>query len=396
MKKHNILTLTLLSLAALGASAQSAFDRALNTVVRNNLTARVEAARTEAEVEALKAENTLPGLEADFTHVWGSPKDAGNKWDFTVTQGFDWPGVYSARAEAIRNSQTAAQYLREASALEVRQEVRLLLLDIINNAKLLKMQKQLVERADAVAEKYRKGADQGELTRIDYNKAKLERITAHRELHSLEATQGELATQLSTLNGGLSVDTIIAALGTEYPTGALESTPELLQLLRDRDPQYAAMIASASAAQAKAKTERLSRLPSFKVGFSHETELGGSFNGFTVGISLPSWSRKHQVQAAKLEAIALQTEADMYLIKREAEIKADREGLAPLRTIIDEYEPIVKDQTNFTLLKKAFDAGEINYITYIQEVNYFTEANRYYLNALYEYNLALARLAKYN
>lgn len=396
MKKHNILTLALLALSAFGATAQTAFDTALNTVVRNNLTARAEEARSQSEISAMKAENTLAGPEVEYSRVWGSPREIGTKWDLSVTQSFDWPGIYRARAEAVKQATVAAQYLREATALDVRQEVRLLLLDIINSNKLIKMQTDLAERADAVADKYRQGAEQGELTRLDYNKAKLERITVHRELHSLEAQRAQIVDQLLALNGGQPVDEIVASLGTDYHTEQLLNTPQMLQLLRDRDPKYNSLMASSQVALAKVKTEKMNRLPGFTVGYTHEQD-GGSFNGFTVGISLPSWSgRKHQIESAKMESIALATEADMYLIKREAEIKADQDQIKSLRTIIDEFEPVVNDNSNFTLLRKAFDAGEINYITYIQEVNYFTEATRQYLEALYAYNVALARLSKYN
>lgn len=54
------------------------------------------------------------------------------------------------------------------------------------------------------------------------------------------------------------------------------------------------------------------------------------------------------------------------------------------------------DDSNFELLKKALDAGQISFLTYMQELNYFLSARRDFLEAHYRYHLALARLQRYN
>ena len=76
-------------------------------------------------------------------------------------------------------------------------------------------------------------------------------------------------------------------------------------------------------------------------------------------------------------------------------MNGDRKQLDTLRHIMDEYEPVVNEKSNYELLHKALKAGQITFLTYIEESNYFIAAKRDYLDTLYEYNLILTRLARY-
>ena len=141
MKLKTITASWLLS-ATLAASA-TPFDDALATLLANNLAPRAEQLRAQAEIETMKADNQLPPPEAEFSRVWGSNAEVGNKWALSISQGFDWPGIYSARREAVRKARTASQYLYESTLLEARAEARQLLIDAIHNAQLLDMQTEL-------------------------------------------------------------------------------------------------------------------------------------------------------------------------------------------------------------------------------------------------------------
>lgn len=393
MKLKTITASWLLS-ATLAASA-TPFDDALATLLANNLAPRAEQLRAQAGIETMKADNQLPPPEAEFSRVWGSNAEVGNKWALSISQGFDWPGIYSARREAVRKARTASQYLYESTLLEARAEARQLLIDAIHNAQLLDMQTELAGYVDAMVEIYRKGAEEGTETRLDYNKTVLERIAVHRELHALEAQQAELVAQITAFNGGLDPGPILAMAGKEYPAAlALPSAPTA-DMLRQRDPAYAAAMAQSEAARSLVKVENRSRFPGFSIGYEHETELGGNFDGFSIGITLPTFTRKHQAKAAALEAEAALIDAEMQLAKVSATMSGDLRRLTALREVIEEYEPVINDPSNIQLLRKAFEAGQITYLTFIEESNYFISARRDYIDILWEYHTLLANLAKY-
>lgn len=329
-----------------------------------------------------------------FSRVWGSRKEYGNKWSLGVSQSFDWPGVYAARREAARTARSASQYMLESTLLDLRQEVRTLFIDIIHNTQLIEMQTELVDRMNQMEAYYKKAAEAGAETRLDYNKTVIERIAVHRELHTLEAQRSTLMSTLSTLNGGKDIDGIIAKLGNAYP---ITRVPESIDktVIMKRDPQYAAALAGVEAAKSMVKVEKRSRIPGFSIGYEHESEGDENFNGFSIGLTLPVWGRGHQIKASTLEAEASLMDAELALTRRVAEMNGDRKQLDTLRHIMDEYEPVVNEKSNYELLHKALKAGQITFLTYIEESNYFIAAKRDYLDTLYEYNLILTRLARY-
>ncbi len=370
------------------------FDEALAEVMNNNLSARAEASRSQITAESILGENTLEAPEASFSHVWGSPKGTVNKWSISVSQSFDWPGVYAARREAARTASTASQYLLESTLLDLRQETRTLFIDIIHNTQLIEMQSELAERMNQMEAYYKKAAEAGAETRLDYNKTVIERIAVHRELHTLEAERSTLIATLESLNGGKDVSGIISKLGNAYPITKIPTSINEATI-RERDPQYAAAMAGVDAAKSMVKVEKRSRIPGFSIGYEHENEGEERFNGFSIGITLPVWSRKHQIKASTLEAEASLFDAELALTRRVSEMNSDKKQLDTLRHIMNEYEPVVNDKSSYELLHKALKAGQITFLTYIEEANYFIAAKRDYLDTLYEYNLILTRLSRY-
>ena len=149
------------------------------------------------------------------------------------------------------------------------------------------------------------------------------------------------------------------------------------------------------AAKSMVKVEKRSRIPGFSIGYEHENEGEERFNGFSIGITLPVWSRKHQIKVSTLEAEASLFDAELALTRRVSEMNSDKKQLDTLRHIMNEYEPVVNDKSNYELLHKALKAGQITFLTYIEEANYFIAAKRDYLDTLYEYNLILTRLSRY-
>lgn len=370
------------------------FSEVMNTIVANNLAGKYNLASDAAKVEEMKGENTLEAPEVEFEHVWGA-EGIGNKWSLSVSQSFDWPGVYAARREAIRTSQTAMQYLRESALMDVRMEVRLALIDVIYTRQKINAMTGLSESMESLVETYRTAMEKGEQTRLDYNKAVIEKIDVDRELKSLEGEYGVLLSSLETLNGGNSVDELVARLGDKYPDWTLSDLVPNPELIKERDPQYAASMAALEANRSQAKVEKLSLYPGFSVGYVHEWEQGEKYNGFSVGMSLPFLYGKHKVKAAKFEAEALEVEAEMQLTQRMGELAGVYRQASTLAGFVERYEKVIHDESNLRLLKKALDGGQISVLTYLQEVHYFHSAHNDYLDTLYQYQQALAKLSRY-
>ncbi len=376
-------------------SFASDFDEVLNTVVKNNLTQRYSTLSDEAKIEGLKGENQLEAPELGFDHVWGAGS-VGNKLSLSLSQSFDWPGVYAARRKAIETSSTAMQYLREATLLDTRMEARLLLIDLIYTKQRINIVSDMADGMATLADNYKKAMEDGSETRLDYNKAVIEKISVDKELETLRVEYEGQVASLEVMNGGKDVAALLDKLGTDYPELPMSAFVPDINMLRERDPEYAAAMASVDAAASVVRVERLSRYPGFSLGYNYEYEMGDIFNGFSFSVTLPFLSRKHKVKAATFEMEAAKVDAEMKLTARSSEFNSLYRQAQVLRRFLDRYEEVVKDDSNLKLLRKALDGGQINFLTYLQEVNFFLSAHKDYLDTLYQYHQTLGRLSRYN
>lgn len=383
-----------LALTVCSVSA-SDFDKVLNTVVSNNMALKYADAENQAAIASLKSENTLDAPEIGFESLWGA-KGIGDKRNFSISQGFDWPGVYTARREAIRKSQAAMQYLQESAMIEARQEVRLLLIDIIYAKQRIAATEKICDGLSSLQKTFRKAVDEGNETKLDYNKSVIEKIAAERELKTLRGEYAAMLASLRAMNGGKDVEDLVASVGNVYPEVDLASLRPDVENIRAKDPAIAAMKADAEVQKSLLKVEKRSLLPSFTLGYSHEWEMGDRFNGFSVAVSLPFITGNKKVKASRLQVRASEMQQEMELIRLSAAMSGDYEKALLYRELLDQYEDIMNDNSDFELLKKAFDGGQINFLTYMQELNYFLAARRDFLETLYNYNCALARLQRYN
>lgn len=388
------LGLTILSLIPFSIYA-SDFDKVLNTIVDNNYAIKYGEMTRLASIADMKAENTVEPPEVSFENLWGS-RGIGDKRNFSVSQSFDWPGIYSARREAIRKSETAMQFLKESELLDVRMDVRLLLIDIIYAKQRLNTSRKICEGLAELSASYKKAAEDGSATRLDYNKSVIERINAERELKLLEGEYATLLSSLRTMNGGKDVSGLIEILGDNYPLVDLASLRPDVETLRQKDPSQAAAMASIDVQKSLIKIENRALLPGITLGYLHEWEMGDNFNGFSVSLSLPFLTGKKKVNAAKMKLTTLEIEKEMSLIRLGNELMGEYENACSLRKLLDEYEEVVCGNSNIALLKKALDGGQINFMTYMQEVNFFLTAHRDFHEVLYKYNVSLARLQRYN
>lgn len=388
------LTIVFLSLLP-SISFASDFDEVLDTVMSNNLSLRYAAADNAATVEELKVENVLEAPEVSFENLWGA-KGIGDKRNFSISQSFDWPGVYAARRDAVRKSETAMQYLRESAVLDTRMEIRLLLIDIINLKQRIATSKKICDILADMVTYYEKAVEQGNETRLDYNKAVIEHINAVRELKTANADYSVLLASLQTLNGGKDVTTLVEKLGYDYPSPNLDALRPNRETLLAKDPAIAASRASLEAQKSLVKVEKRSLLPGFSVSYLHEWEMGDNFNGFSVSVNLPFLTQRRKAKAAKMRLDAQSMELEMNLIKLAAELEADYQTALDLRELLNSYRGVMSDNSNFELLKKAFDAGQISFLTYMQELDFFLVARRDLLEAHYRFHRAAASLQRYD
>ena len=181
----------------------------------------------------------------------------------------------------------------------------------------------------------------------------------------------------------------------QYPLETLLSEEEYMRIIESADQSVKAADASTKVAVYDAAAVRASSAPGFSLGYQHVYELGERFNGITAGVSLPVFSTRHKRKAAAYQVQAMQEAYASTLSNRISEMKSCRAQAVRLSEQLSEIAPVVLDKRPAELLHKALKGGEISLLTYLQELNYFLEAQLDYTDTLCGYQLLMARLNRY-
>lgn len=137
------------------------------------------------------------------------------------------------------------------------------------------------------------------------------------------------------------------------------------------------------------------KLPTLEVGYHYQSVLGQTFNGAHFGISLPLWQQRNTVQSAMAFQDYAQYEAGIYSTKIKSLNRSVFDTYANQTETIAEFEKVLNDINSESILSSLFELGDIDYITYVQELNYFYDARDQYLELLKQQQLSLAELFKY-
>lgn len=124
----------------------------------------------------------------------------------------------------------------------------------------------------------------------------------------------------------------------------------------------------------------------------HDFEDERHFNGFGIGISLPSWRPRSAIKAAEAEHNAATFDALSELIELKASLQADYARAVSLRRLV---KPELFDDAYPQLLRKALDAGRITLFQYLTEYQDFLEARQAQIDAEAEALNAEAVLRRY-
>ncbi|MDE5687627.1 MAG: TolC family protein [Paramuribaculum sp.] len=343
----------------------------------------------ESDLLELKSENSLAPLEAEFGYLWGEG-ETGNKWNLSISQSFDWPGVYSARSKSIKATERVLKEASRGALLSQMLEIKQAMIDIVAAGKNMAVSQMLNDTINKLYDVASKGVEQGEVTRLDLNKIAIERISVARQLNADKRAYAAAVSSLESICGS-DAGEIIGGLN-EFPDEHILAEEHYERLMNEANPTLSEKRANILAAKATATTEQRLNYPGFNLGYSYENEGAERWHGVTAGISIPLFTSKGKAKAAKLRVAAAESEAIQTMISEVAALKAERAQAVSLYDEVTKYETALNGTDNIALLQKALAGGQMSVLDYLQELTYFISARRDYIDLRYQYALALARL----
>lgn len=386
MKRH-ILTAALLAATALAAASRtSAIDSLAHAIALADPATQARHAELRAASLAMQAETSLPGLEAEGEHLWGRGGD--NRWGLGISQSFDWPGVYAARRSAAREAGDAFAMLARAEMAERSLSAKLTLIDLVAARRRAATVGRIAGNLRRLTELTRTALDRGQATILDLRKLEIALLETELRLEQAELTRAEAIGSLRAM--GFSGE-VPEGLAYPDPADATEAAARWEAM-----PSVMAARAEARAAEARAKAAGRSMMPGFSLGYRHQFEGGNHFNGLSVGIALPAWGSGKARKAARAEAEAASLMEEARLSEHNAALATALRKLPGLEARMKAYDSALSASDYVGLLEKSLNGGQISVLSYIQELNFFLEAEMARIDAEQQYHTALAGLCRFN
>ncbi|MCM1293930.1 MAG: TolC family protein [Bacteroides sp.] len=369
------------------------FDSIVGSLLGNDRELRLSQTKATAESDAIAAENTLADPEVEFELL--AAKGGEKKYNLSLTQSFDWPGVYGARSRqySLRRQQLMLEneILRNERMLEMQQQ----LIDIIAANRTIATLSSAIDGCNSLLNMLIAESQNGNVTIIDLNKTKIEIADFKLQLTQALADKEALIDRIAA-STEISPE-IYSAIDTLdcFPLMQLQPLAQYMEQAREYAPQLLAARNLTATAQSDEEVARKSTLPSLSAGYRLSHEDGLLYNGFAVGISLPLWRAGKQRRAAASQTVAARLNENMQQIKLEKEIEATFDSAAAIYQAITEYGQALNTSANRILLNKAYAAGVITVTQLILDTNYFLQAELQLTELQRQYYNKLAELSRF-
>ena len=361
----------------------------LDTIARNNPTLRAAQAGRQAAEAANRTDTRLPDPEAEVAYLVGSPKGVPGRTNVSLTQSLDW-GVLTKRRQLLAEAadRTAASQYREARRVVLGEALQQLVLLIHANRTLAELDSRL-SLASQVEQLCQKKLEQGALTELELNKARLNVAMAKADRQRACDERETVLARLRTLNGGQPLH----CADTLYSLPARELCLAGTSLTAVRPAAVEGAEAAVSQAQAELKLAQTQQWPTFNVGFQGEYIRQNNYSGLSLGLSLPLWGNgRAEVRRRKAELLATQLNlADIQQQAGASQLQLSQTTRRLLQVADELHQGLLATQ-NTQLLQRALQAGQISLLDYLLECSFYYSARTAWLEAERDAYLAAAEL----
>jgi cobalt-zinc-cadmium efflux system outer membrane protein len=378
-------------------------EQAVQTALERNL--ELKAKREElgvADGRILRANLFLqhnPELDGDVANRrLKKPEEGFNKnllqGGVSLMQEFEIGGQSRYRREAAQENLAKAKFEVGDFERALRFRVTEIFLKLLNSESKIKQTERIVELRNRLHEASKTRLSLGDIPEVQVVLSEFELNRARSELIGLQREHGELLSQLQT-ELVLEDDSRIEIQGELDRTSRSFSLQELLKTALERRPDLAASERDKRVTEAEELLTRAERIPKIKIGAFYERDDKDNIVGGKISIPLPFFDRK---QGELREALARKSVANLnYLNRRqvlEREIRTayNRFRLAERDISLYPADSLKRFDENLELNQRAYQEGQIDLSDAILFQNQVIEARQKFIDALTNYNLAVAEL----
>ncbi|MGM0934271.1 MAG: TolC family protein [Bacteroidota bacterium] len=359
-------------LISIGSFAQNTgMENILKEISQNNRQLKAYQSFIAGKNLGNKTENNLEDPQVSAFYLPFGEHQSGDYYEYQISQRLEFPTVYGARNKRIDKQKELLELEYKMMRQEVLLKAKKQLLELQSLKKRKELEEKRVEQAKQVYDQIQRLFDAEQIGILELNKAKLVWLQDQFERDQIAIRIKNTLMDLQKLNGGnpiqtdhdrFLVDPELAEMKTLWEEKLSEGTE--LQMLKARE----------SLAEQKIKLEKNKILPDLTIGYNYQGVNSSNYSGFLGGLSIPLWNSNNKVKAAKVNLDYAQADTDAETAELYSVFQENYRQYQLLKSKYEEYQETFKDLNSEELLFKAYELGELSFLDYYREVEFYRQA----------------------
>ena len=371
MNKYIVFTICGYLLHSCIIAQNTGIDALLSKIEQNNTELKAQRSFIKSQQLEIKSLNNLPDPQFSAYFLPFGTNNTSNYSEFQISQSIEFPTVYLARGKwnNLLFNQLEIEYLK------IRQEILLKATSYIIELVILQQQKIIeVTRRDLSEKVYlqlQELFNKEQIGILDLNKAKISWIQKQFNVEELQTKILSIQTSLQKLNGGLVLETSQQTLEESL---SIEELEIIWQSKLVRDPILKELKATETSNLQQIKVERNKALPNITAGYNYQGVNGSNYAGFYGGISIPLWNSKSKIKKAVANYEYGKFNAKVVESTEYTNFKKLYNRYVLLLKKYNEYEKTLNSLNGENLLFKAYKLGELSFMDYYVELQFYQKA----------------------
>lgn len=380
-------------LLSLGMYAQStSLESILKQVEQNNQELKALNQYVESKRLELKSGNNLPDPQLGVYYLPFGEHPTGDYSELQISQSLEFPTVYGTRRNLIDQQTEQLELDYKAKRQEILAQAKVHCLNLIYLNKRQTIERHRVEQAKQVFEQVQELYEKEQVGILELNKAKVAWMQEQFKIQQIESDKKNTMLLLKNLNGG----TEIRFSSDEYTSSLdLSDQKSVWQEKQTQDPELVKLKQQEAIAQQSLRLAKNKTLPNLTAGFNSQGFEGERFSGVYAGLSIPLWSNRNKVKAAKSRIDFQQSFTSSMTLLAHATFEKQYNDYQIMLSKFQEYEATLSGLNSDELLFQAYQLGQLSFLEYYMELQFYRQAYNAMLDMQYQLYLSQTQLLKH-
>jgi len=371
------------------AFGQPKIDEVMKSVESNSNILKAERERINAVALTYKTDILPENPEIEYSKVLQSGT---GESEILVKQSFLFPTAYFLKCGLSKQQVSNLENEYSAKRQDILLEAKNVFLEIVYHNKQMKFFAERLEQVKEIKQAMETSFKQGNVGRMDYNKAALEYQDLSNQYNAILVERNNELQRLAELNGGVAIDVSDQQYDQQYQVTDFQT---LKADFIANDPTIAQLNADVDIAKKSVAVQRSLTLPKLSVGYRNINPGSNSVNGVVVGMTIPLWENRNKVKAQKANMMYKTEVVNQYQVAYTSALQQTYNRVVQKQSAYISLSDLLKSSNNNNLLFKAYKGGNISILDLFQELDYYYKLNTKWLEQEKEYYQELAKLYKY-